>query len=119
MTPLKRAKLASELFVRFEGNPILTAADWPYPINSVFNPGAVQVNGDVLLLNRVEDMRGFSHFCVSRSKNGLTDWRMPRRAVGTGRPPYRLARRAKAIRHYLCFIWHGRPGCFAGDHTQL
>ena len=71
MTSLKRAKLASELFTRFEGNPILTAADWPYPINSVFNPGAVHVNGDILLLNRVEDMRGFSHFCVARSKNGL------------------------------------------------
>ena len=70
---MKRAKLASELFTRFEGNPILVASDWPYPINSVFNPGADQVNGDVLLLNRVEDMRWFSHFCVARSKNGLTD----------------------------------------------
>ena len=71
---LERAKLAATLFERYEGNPILTADDWPYPINSVFNPGATIINGEVLLLNRVEDMRGFSHFTVSRSPNGFTDW---------------------------------------------
>jgi hypothetical protein len=26
-----------ELFVRHPGYPILTAADWSYPVNSVFN----------------------------------------------------------------------------------
>lgn len=26
-----------ELFVRHPGNPILTAADWSYPVNNVFN----------------------------------------------------------------------------------
>ncbi len=29
-----------ELFCRHKLNPILTAANWSYPINSVFNPGA-------------------------------------------------------------------------------
>jgi predicted GH43/DUF377 family glycosyl hydrolase len=29
-----------ELFLRHIGNPILTAADWPYAVNTVFNPGA-------------------------------------------------------------------------------
>ena len=28
------------LFHRHESNPILTAADWPYPVHTVFNPGA-------------------------------------------------------------------------------
>jgi len=28
------------LFHRHEGNPILTAADWPYPAHTVFNAGA-------------------------------------------------------------------------------
>jgi len=32
-----------ELFVRYSGNPTLTAADWPYPVNSVFNPGATRL----------------------------------------------------------------------------
>ena len=63
-----------ELFTRHEANPILTYRDWPYPVNSVFNPGATMVNGQYLLLVRVEDRRGFSHLCAARSNNGITDW---------------------------------------------
>ncbi len=74
MDSFNRAKLAANLFSRYEGNPILTAQNWPYPINSVFNPAAIRVNGEVLLLNRVEELRGFSHLTVARSKDGLTDW---------------------------------------------
>ena len=62
------------LFKRYEANPILTCLDWPYPVNSVFNPGATMVNDQYLLLARVEDRRGFSHLCAARSANGLTDW---------------------------------------------
>ena len=29
-----------ELFRRHKLNPILTAADWPYPVHTVFNPAA-------------------------------------------------------------------------------
>ena len=65
------------LFHRHESNPILSAADWPYPVNSVFNPGAVRATGgDTLLLCRVEDRRGHSHFCVARSADGVNDWRI-------------------------------------------
>lgn len=76
MSSFLRAKLASELFQRYEGNPVLTAGMWPYPINSVFNPGATRVNNQVLLLNRVEDLRGFSHLTVARSDDGLTNWQI-------------------------------------------
>ncbi len=63
------------LFHRHEANPILTAADWPYPVNSVFNPGAVRLqDGTTLLLCRVEDLRGHSHFVVARSADGINDW---------------------------------------------
>ncbi len=66
-----------ELFHRHERNPILTAADWPYPINSVFNPGAVLLpDGETLLLCRVEDRRGHSHLCAARSANGVDGWRI-------------------------------------------
>ncbi len=65
-----------QLLKRYEANPILTHRDWPYPINSVFNPGATMVNGQHLLLARVEDRRGFSHLCAARSPNGLTDWKI-------------------------------------------
>ncbi|MHC4464340.1 MAG: glycoside hydrolase family 130 protein [Planctomycetota bacterium] len=64
-----------ELFKRHERNPILTVAQWPYPANSVFNPGAVLLpDGTTLLLCRVEDRRGHSHLCAARSANGIDNW---------------------------------------------
>ena len=66
-----------ELFHRHERNPILTAAHWPYPVNSVFNPGAVLLpDGTTLLLCRVEDRRGHSHLCAARSANGIDGWKI-------------------------------------------
>lgn len=66
-----------ELFRRYEGNPILTACDWPYPANSVFNAGATRLpNGETLLLVRVEDRRGISHLTAARSHDGITNWRI-------------------------------------------
>jgi len=63
------------LFHRHERNPILTAAAWPYPANTVFNPGAVRCSdGSTILLCRVEDRRGHSHLTVARSADGITDW---------------------------------------------
>ena len=64
-----------ELFRRQKSNPILTATNWSYPINSVFNPGATLLpDGTTLLLCRVEDRRGHSHFTVARSINGVDNW---------------------------------------------
>ena len=63
------------LFHRHPQNPILTAADWPYPAHTVFNPGAtILADGSTLLLCRVEDRRGHSHFCAARSQNGKDGW---------------------------------------------
>jgi predicted GH43/DUF377 family glycosyl hydrolase len=63
------------LFHRHESNPILTAADWPYPAHTVFNPGATRLaDGTTLLLCRVEDRRGHSHLCAARSANGINGW---------------------------------------------
>ena len=64
------------LFRRYEGNPILTAANWPYPANAVFNAGAVWHGNKVVLLVRVEDLCGFSHLTVARSEDGLTNWQI-------------------------------------------
>jgi beta-1,2-mannobiose phosphorylase / 1,2-beta-oligomannan phosphorylase len=63
-----------ELFRRHPGNPILTAEDWPYAVNSVFNPAAAAVDGETVLLARVEDLRGISHLSVARSANGVDGW---------------------------------------------
>ncbi len=65
---------SSDLFQRYEKNPILTAADWPYTVNAVFNPAAVRFECQTLLLVRVEDRTGLSHLTVARSADGLTDW---------------------------------------------
>jgi predicted GH43/DUF377 family glycosyl hydrolase len=63
------------LFHRYAKNPILTAGDWPYPINTVFNAGATLLpDGTTLLLCRVEDLRGHSHLCAARSKSGVDAW---------------------------------------------
>ncbi|MEE9604856.1 MAG: hypothetical protein V3V70_04715 [Candidatus Scalindua sp.] len=65
-----------ELFTRYSNNPILSASDWPYCVNSVFNAGATIVDGETLLLVRVEDKRGISHLTVARSKDGFSDWKV-------------------------------------------
>lgn len=66
-----------ELFQRHPKNPILLARDWPYPVNSVFNPGATLLpDGVTLLLCRVEDRSGHSHLCAALSKNGVDCWKI-------------------------------------------
>lgn len=63
------------LFHRDERNPILTAADWPYPVHTVFNAGATLLrDGTTLLLCRVEDRSGRSHLCAVRSADGVGGW---------------------------------------------
>ena len=83
------------LFHRHERNPILTAAVWPYPANSVFNPGAVRTSdGSTVLLCRVEDRRGHSHLAVARSADGISGWQIdpePSFAPDPGKYPEELS----------------------------
>ncbi|MHC5053344.1 MAG: glycoside hydrolase family 130 protein [Planctomycetota bacterium] len=66
-----------QLFRRHKGNPLLTASDWPYPVNSVFNAGVAKLDdGTTLLLCRVEDFRGHSHLSAARSGDGVGSWRI-------------------------------------------
>ena len=65
-----------ELFQRYPDNPILSVDDWPYRANSVFNAAAAEVNGQILLLARVEDFRGISHLTAARSDDGINDWQI-------------------------------------------
>jgi predicted GH43/DUF377 family glycosyl hydrolase len=66
--------VSRELFRRHPGNPILSAEDWPYPVNAVFNPGAARVGDETVLLARVEDRNGVSHLTAARSSNGIDGW---------------------------------------------
>lgn len=63
-----------ELFHRHPANPILTAADWPYAVNAVFNPAAAQLGDTTVLVARVEGLTGISHLSVARSANGVDGW---------------------------------------------
>src|SRR5437868_11527987 len=75
------------LLLRHPANPILTAKDWPYSINSVFNAGATLLaDGSTLLLCRVEDRRGISHLCAARSQNGVDGWEIYREPTLMSRP---------------------------------
>ncbi|MBV6459309.1 MAG: 1,4-beta-mannosyl-N-acetylglucosamine phosphorylase [Fimbriimonadaceae bacterium] len=75
------------LFERNSNNPILKPSDWPYPINSVFNPGATRLaDGRTLLLCRCEDYRGISHLCKAVSDNGIDGWTIDSKPTFEGRP---------------------------------
>src|SRR5680860_563886 len=63
-------------FRRHADNPILSSRDLPYSANSVFNAAAVELEGDTLLLLRVEDQCGFSHLTLARSRDGFRNWRI-------------------------------------------
>jgi predicted GH43/DUF377 family glycosyl hydrolase len=76
MAVLSVAKKAKTLFKKYEGNPILTRRDWPYPVNAVLNPGAVRLGTETLLLIRAEAMNGVSHLTVARSFDGFTGWQI-------------------------------------------
>ena len=74
----KRHPAYRELLKRHPDNPILKPTDWPYPVNSVFNPGAVRLQdtSETLLLVRVEDRSGLSHLTAARSADGVSDWKI-------------------------------------------
>jgi predicted GH43/DUF377 family glycosyl hydrolase len=73
---MKELQRADRLFERYPDNPILTAAQLPYSANTVFNPGAAKVDGETILLLRVEDRRGISHLTAARSNDGVSGWRV-------------------------------------------
>ncbi len=66
----------AELFKRYDHNPLLTFRQMPYQCHSVFNCGATLLNGETVLLLRVEDLEGRSHLTVARSEDGVTVWRI-------------------------------------------
>jgi predicted GH43/DUF377 family glycosyl hydrolase len=70
-----------ELFQRYEGNPLIRASDFPRMVNATFNPAAVEIEGETLLLVRVEERSGLSHLAVATSANGRTGWVLDRGRV--------------------------------------
>lgn len=59
-----------DLLHRYEQNPILTLRDIPFRCNTVFNGTPLKVDGEYLLLLRVEGQQGYSFFALARSEDG-------------------------------------------------
>lgn len=59
-----------DLLHRHEGNPILTLQSIPYRCNTVFNGSPVKLNGQYIILLRIEGQQGYSFFSVARSTDG-------------------------------------------------
>ncbi|HUW58885.1 MAG TPA: glycosidase [Planctomycetota bacterium] len=79
------------IFNRSEKNPIITPRSLPFPAEAVLNPGAAEMDGEIVLLLRVEHTSGYSSIYVARSANGVTDWRIrPEPLLRCGQPrwPY-------------------------------
>jgi predicted GH43/DUF377 family glycosyl hydrolase len=58
------------LVTRYEGNPILTKNDIPYPVETVHNAGAIKFNGRYILLFRSHLRNGRSIIGIARSDDG-------------------------------------------------
>ncbi len=71
LTRSVRKHCGRDIIHRWEGNPMISVEDIPFPCNSVFNAGAVVHDGQYVLLLRVEDMRGRSVLALARSTNGF------------------------------------------------
>jgi len=59
-----------DVIKRWEGNPILTIEDIPFPCNTVFNAACAKYNDEYILLLRIEDLTGRSVFALARSSDG-------------------------------------------------
>lgn len=57
---------------RYKNNPILVKADVPFKVNSIFNPGAVKINDQYLLVCRVEMPSGRSSFVLATGDDGIS-----------------------------------------------
>ncbi|KKK60329.1 hypothetical protein LCGC14_3025440, partial [marine sediment metagenome] len=65
------AKFRRDVVHRWEGNPLITIEDIPFPCNTVFNAACAKYNGQYILLLRIEDLTGRSVFALGRSENGI------------------------------------------------
>ena len=64
-------KILRPLVKRYEGNPILTKKDVPYPVETVHNAGVVKYAGLYLMLFRSHRRNGRSIIGLAESKDGF------------------------------------------------
>ena len=118
------------LFVRHPANPILTAKDWPYSMNSVFNPGATLagrwVHSSALPRGRsprpLSPVRGAlgkrRRWVADRSPTDTSarPRTVPRGSVGHRGSAHHLRAGTRAIRRGVHILFARRPGRLACAH---
>lgn len=67
--------MGERIFTRNPQNPLVRPEDLPIHTNGVLNPGVAEVDGEVVLLLRIENRRGLSQIRIARSRNGVDGWR--------------------------------------------
>ena len=60
-----------DLLHRWTRNPLITREDVPFQCNTIFNGAVVRLDGEYVLLLRVEGQQGYSFFALGRSRDGL------------------------------------------------
>lgn len=60
-----------DVIQRWDGNPLITVEDIPFPCNAVFNAACAKHEGVYILLLRVENLTGRSVFALARSDDGF------------------------------------------------
>ena len=122
------------LFHRHASNPILTAADWPYPAHTVFNAGATRLHGrhDAAALPRRGPPRALASLRgalgerrrrLGRStrsrRSGPIRSDYPGGAVGHRGPAHHVRRGAREVRDRVYRVQQGRPRRGARAHRGL
>ncbi len=64
-------RISRDVVKRWEHNPVITRDDIPFLCHTVFNAAATKLDGEYVLMLRVEDLRGRSVFALARSKDGF------------------------------------------------
>ncbi|UCH33999.1 MAG: glycosidase [Armatimonadota bacterium] len=68
--------MEKKVFKRHGKGPLLTPDSLKLDVDAVFNPGVAEVDGEVVLLLRIEDRTGISQIRVARSANGIDKWQL-------------------------------------------
>jgi predicted GH43/DUF377 family glycosyl hydrolase len=72
---------AHGVFTRSKANPVLSLDHLQIEASAVLNPGVAELEGEVILLLRIEDRTGISHIRVARSSNGVDGWSFDEEAL--------------------------------------
>lgn len=62
--------MQTDVFHRWEHNPVLELKDMPFHANSVFNGTPIKLDGEYIILLRVEGQQGYSFFALAKGPDG-------------------------------------------------